>query len=163
MIWQTLKWQKLFLVLRKGKNNMTSTSQIEFSEVKSLGERDWGEELLLGVCSGKFTFKRLEMNAGASGGLQYHHKKDEFGFLVNGTLRITYDDGSGKLVHKDLHDGDNFHFPPGVVHKETAITACTILEVSTPYLNDRVRVEEKYGIDDNTGMPSTKVEDVVEL
>jgi len=55
-----------------------------------------------------------------------------------------------------------FHFPPGAVHQEEAITDCTIIEASTPHFNDRVRVEEKYGVNINGGLPSTTIDEVEE-
>ncbi len=41
--------------------------------------------------------------------------------------------------------GAAFHFPPGTVHRVTAVEDTTILEVSTPQLEDVVRLEDRYG------------------
>jgi quercetin dioxygenase-like cupin family protein len=41
--------------------------------------------------------------------------------------------------------GAAFHYPPGTVHRVTAIEDTTILEVSTPQLEDVVRLEDAYG------------------
>ena len=46
-----------------------------FIKPKDLGKRIWGKEILLALVEGKYTFKKLEMNAGSKGNLQYHHKK----------------------------------------------------------------------------------------
>jgi mannose-6-phosphate isomerase len=136
---------------------------VSFPEPRDMGSRDWGEETLLAVVSGAFTFKRLLLKAGAKGGLQYHHKKEECGLLVRGKLLIRYDDGTGRLVEKVVSEGAVFHFPVGAVHQEEAISDCEIIEVSTPFVNDRVRVEERYGLKSTGGLPSTSIEDVVEL
>jgi len=83
-------------------------------------------------------------------------KKNECGYLISGTLIIRYDNGSGKLSQKTLKAGGSFHFPPGSIHQEEALTDCTIIEASTPHFNDRVRVDEKYGQSSDQGMRSTK-------
>lgn len=134
-----------------------------FIKPKNLGNRTWGKEVLLALVDGKYTLKRLEMNAGAKGNLQYHHKKDECGYLISGELLLKYDDSNnGKLKEKILKPGACFHFPPGFVHQEEAITDCVIIEVSTPHFNDRVRVEKEYGLTEEDGLPSTSKKDIIE-
>ena len=107
-----------------------------------MGKRLWGKEILIGLVSKKYSIKKLIMKAGFKGGLQYHRKKDECGYLLSGKLLIRYDDGSGSLNNKILKAGDCFHLPPGFVHQEEALTDCEIIEISTPHFNDRVRVEK---------------------
>lgn len=136
--------------------------QVEFPEPKDMGPRIWGVETLLAVVSGKFSFKRLDMKAGSKGGLQYHHKKDECGYVLSGEMIVRFD-VDGALGERILREGDVFHFPPGAVHQEEAVTDCVILEVSTPFGNDRVRVEDKYGLPKGEGLPSTTIEEVVDL
>jgi len=128
---------------------------------KNLGHRNWGKEILLGLVSKKFSLKKLFIKAGSKGGLQYHRKKDECGFLLSGKLLVRYDNGEGKLIEKTLIAGDCFHFPPYFVHQEEAITDCEIIEVSTPHFNDRVRVEKKYGLQENGGMRTTKKSEII--
>ena len=93
--------------------------------------------------------------------MQYHHKKNECGYLIKGKLLIRYDNGNGKLKEKIIKSGTSFHFPPRAVHQEQAITNCEIIEASTPHFNDRVRVENIYGIKDTSGLKSTKIKDVI--
>jgi quercetin dioxygenase-like cupin family protein len=101
--------------------------------------------------------------AGRRGGLQYHHKKDECGYLLSGEMIIRFDPGDGVLRERIVRAGDVFHFPPGAVHQEEAVTDCVVLEVSTPFANDRVRVEEKYGLSPAEGLPSTTIDEVQDL
>ena len=136
--------------------------KVNFPHPEDMGPRDWGVETLLAIVPGNFSLKKLFVKAGSKGGLQYHHKKNECGFLVSGRMIIRFDDGYGKLKEKIISSGECFHFPPGAVHQEEAITDCIIIEASTPHFNDRVRMEEKYGLPVVNGLPSTSVDDVEE-
>jgi mannose-6-phosphate isomerase len=133
-----------------------------FPKVEEVGPRAWGREELLGLVSQKFTLKRLEIRAGHRGGLQYHHKKDEIAILISGSLLIRYDLGDGQLVERIVNEGEVVHFPPLLVHQEEAITDCVLIEASTPYFNDRVRVENLYGLDVSDGLPTTHIDEIVE-
>ncbi len=141
---------------------MTSTQQnkVCFPQPEDMGPRDWGKETLLVLVPGEFSLKKLFVKAGSKGGLQYHHKKNECGYLVSGQMIIRYDEGNGILSEKIINAGDSFHFPPGAVHQEEAVTDCVIIEASTPHFNDRVRMEEQYGMIINGGLPSTTVDEV---
>lgn len=136
--------------------------KLEIFKKKSMGKRLWGKEILIGLVSKKYSIKKLIMKAGFKGGLQYHRKKDECGYLLSGKLLIRYDDGSGSLNNKILKAGDCFHLPPGFVHQEEALTDCEIIEISTPHFNDRVRVEKKYGIKCEEGLPTTNYSEIIE-
>lgn len=139
---------------------MKKKSKVRFVKAIKLGKRDWGKEILLTLIPKKLTLKILKIKKGKKGGLQYHRKKNECGHILSGKLIIRYDNGKGKLVEKICKKGDNFHFPPYSVHQEEALTDCTIIEASTPYFNDRVRVENKYGIDFSGGLKSTKKSEI---
>lgn len=140
---------------------MSKNKKVIFPKIISVGKRDWGKEDLLVLIPKKISLKLLELKKGKKGGLQYHHKKDECGFIISGKLLIRYDNGKGKLVKKILKKGQAFHFPPGAVHQEEALTNVKIIEASTPYFNDRVRVEKKYNLKPEKGLPSTKKKDVI--
>tara|TARA_Y100000389_G_scaffold166012_1_gene170461 strand:- start:21561 stop:21995 length:435 start_codon:yes stop_codon:yes gene_type:complete len=131
-----------------------------FPKKKNLGKRKWGKEILLALVPKVLSFKLLKMKKGAKGGLQYHHKKNECGYIISGKLKLRYVNKSNKLYHKILKKGDVFHFPPGSIHQEEAITNCQIIEASTPHFNDRVRVEKLFGIKDTSGLKTTKKSDV---
>ena len=136
-------------------------SKVKFPKKKNLGKRNWGSEDLLVLISKVLSLKLLKIKKGKKGGLQYHHKKNECGYLLKGKLKIKYDDGEGKLKSKIINAGKSFHFPPGAVHQEIALSNCTIIEASTPHFNDRVRVEKKYGIKEVKGLKSTLKKEVL--
>lgn len=133
---------------------------IVFPKPESVGERPWGTEDLLAIVSKQFSVKRLRVKAGNKGGLQYHRLKDEVAIMVSGRMIIRYDLGDKVLHERIIETGDVVHFPPGLVHQEEAITDCEILEASSPYFNDRVRVEESYGFGTPTGLPTTEIHEV---
>ena len=134
---------------------MNVKKKVNFFKSKKIGKRDWGEEILVNWIPKKLTLKILKMKKGKMGGLQYHRKKNECGHVLSGKLLIKYDNGKGKLVKRICKRGDNFHFPPFAVHQEKALTDCTIIEASTPYFNDRVRVEKKYNLPFKDGLKTT--------
>ena len=134
-----------------------------FSKPQSAGERIWGKEEILESSSKKWMLKRLFMKAGAKGGLQYHRLKDEGGILISGKLIVRYPDKNNNLKERVINAGESFHFPPFCIHQEEAITDCLIIEVTTPHLNDRVRIEKEFGQNVIDGLPSTNYNDIVEI
>jgi mannose-6-phosphate isomerase len=142
-------------------NPPEETSRIaRFPKPESVGDRHWGEEILLVMASGKYTLKKIIIYAGKKGGLQYHRKKDEAGIIVSGRLLLRYQNEYKKLVEKELGPGEWFHFPPGSVHQEEAITDVVLIEVSTPHFNDRVRMESEFGIKEEFGLPTTSEDEI---
>ena len=131
-----------------------------FPKAESVGERPWGTEDLIALVSKQFSVKRLRVNAGNKGGLQFHRLKDEVAVIVSGEMLIRYDLGDGLLRERIVKDGDVVHFPPGLVHQEEALTDCEIIEASTPHFNDRVRMEETYGLGKPQGLPSTSEQQI---
>jgi len=137
-------------------------TKVSFPKSINVGKRDWGIEKLLVLIPRKLTLKILFIKKGKKGGLQYHRKKNECGYLLKGKLLIRFANGKGKLIKKILKPGMSFHFPPGAIHQEEALSDCTIIEASTPHFNDRVRVETRYGIKNfNSGLPSTKKDQII--
>lgn len=134
--------------------------KITFPKPSSVGPRPWGKETLLVLIPKKLTLKLLEVKKGKKGGLQYHRKKNECGYMLSGKLLIRYDTGNGKLKKKIVRKGESFHFPPKCVHQEEAITNCKIIEASTPHFNDRVRVEKNYNLPSGMGLPTTFLKDI---
>ena len=135
-------------------------TSIKFSNSKDLGKRNWGKEILLTLIPKKISLKKLIIFKGQKGGFQYHRKKNECGIIISGKLKIIFDNGGGKLLTKILKRGDSFHFPPGAIHQEHAITDCQIIEASTPYFNDRVRVEKKFKLKEEFGLRTTKASEI---
>ena len=132
---------------------------VSFPQPRDLGPRTWGSETLIAFLPGHFTGKVIRMKKGQKGGLQYHRLKHEFGYLISGVLLVRYEQGA-LLVEHVMMAGDDVAIPPGAIHQEEALTDCVIIEVSTPHFNDRVRVEDKYGLSTEGGLPTTQLEEI---
>lgn len=127
---------------------------IEPFVVCDVGERVWGREILV-ARTDAYTGKVILMRAGAAGGLQYHRTKIETFYLHSGKAIVTTDKGDGVLVSVEMLPGESYHIPAGAVHKVTAVEDCVFFECSTPVFDDRVRVEERYGLKQDGGLPTT--------
>lgn len=142
--------------MKKKKNEV-----VIFPSKKSIGFRDWGNEDLLVSIPRVLTLKLLKIKKNKKGGLQFHRKKNECGYILKGKLKIIYQNSSGKLVSRILTEGSSFHIPPKAIHQEQAITDCWIIEASTPHLNDRVRVEKKFKLSSKGyGLPTTNLKEI---
>ncbi len=106
-------------------------------------DKPWGYELHWAVTD-RYVGKVLHVNAGHALSLQYHVKKEETILLWTGRLLFEIQRGDD-LARIDMAPGDRIHVRPGTVHRMTAIEDCDIFEVSTPELDDVVRLEDRYG------------------
>ena len=111
-------------------------------------EKPWGYELHWAKTD-RYVGKVIHINAGHALSLQYHNRKDETIFLWSGKLLFEIQEGD-RLVRHEVAPGQRFHVTPGTVHRMTAIEDCDVFEVSTPELDDVVRLEDRYGRIDDT-------------
>jgi len=130
---------------------MKSTSLVEKQQELTVSHVDkpWGYELIYGL-SESYCGKILFVRAGASLSLQYHRRKDETIYLQRGEAVIELGTETGYTRALEISAGATFHIPPGTVHRLRAKTDSTFLEVSTPHLDDVVRIEDAYGRTDDT-------------
>lgn len=116
------------------------------SETPKRVEKPWGYELWW-ARTDRYVGKILHLRQGESLSLQYHHVKDETILLQSG--RLLFETGAQgdeeRLRRIEMKPGDVFHITPGTLHRMTGIEDCDILEVSTPELEDVVRLEDRYG------------------
>jgi mannose-6-phosphate isomerase-like protein (cupin superfamily) len=108
-------------------------------------DKPWGYELIW-AHSGAYVGKLLFVKAGESLSLQFHREKDESWLVQSGRARLELGSAGDPLLSQEVVSGGAaFHFPPGTVHRITALEDTTILEVSTAQLDDIVRLEDRYG------------------
>ena len=113
-------------------------------EVKKV-EKPWGYELIWAL-SENYCGKVLFVKAGAALSLQFHREKDESWLVQSGRAKLELGDVGQKLLNEEvIGPGVAFRYRPGTVHRVTAIEDTTIIEVSTPQLDDIVRLEDLYG------------------
>ena len=119
---------------------------IPMSDIPKRVEKPWGHELWW-ARTDRYVGKILHLRRGESLSLQYHNVKDETILLQSGRLLFeTGDQGDpGALRRIEMKPGDVFHISPGTLHRMTGLEDCDILEVSTPELEDVVRLEDRYG------------------
>ena len=92
------------------------------------------------------------MKAGHSLSLQFHREKDESWLVQSGRAKLELGEvGETMLKQEVIGPGAAFHYAPGTVHRVTALEDTTILEVSTPQLDDVVRLEDAYGREGTSG------------
>jgi mannose-6-phosphate isomerase-like protein (cupin superfamily) len=107
-------------------------------------EKPWGYELHYALTD-RYCGKILFVRAGESLSLQYHDVKDETLYLQSGRAEVTVGPSVESLDVVEVAPGSAFHVTPGTVHRVTALDDATFLEVSTPQLEDVVRLEDRYG------------------
>jgi mannose-6-phosphate isomerase len=108
-------------------------------------EKPWGWELIWADTE-LYVGKTLFVRAGHSLSLQFHNMKDESWYVESGRATLELGDvGQGDLNTEVIAAGACFRFRPGTVHRVTSLEDTTIIEVSTPHLDDVVRLEDRYG------------------
>jgi len=108
-------------------------------------EKPWGHELIW-AHSEIYVGKVLFVKAGAALSLQFHKEKDESWLVQSGKAKLELGEvGQAVLTEEVIGAGAAFRYRPGTIHRVTAIEDTTILEVSTPQLDDVVRLEDLYG------------------
>lgn len=121
---------------------MSSEQLFRHREVKRV-PKPWGYELIFGHTD-RYVGKILHIDRGHSLSLQYHETKEETLFVVSGELELTIEsDGDRRIV--PLRAGQAFHIPPRLIHRMLAIEDTDVAEVSTPELDDVIRLEDRYG------------------
>jgi len=108
-------------------------------------EKPWGWEIHWTPEDRPYVGKVLHIDAGRRLSLQVHDEKLESWFLMAGRAKVVWDDGTGTLVETELQPGLGYSCSVGQRHRLVGITDCDVLEVSTPELDDVVRIEDVYG------------------
>ncbi len=106
--------------------------------------KPWGFEDRWAITD-RYLGKILHVNAGQALSLQYHNQKDECILVVRGEMDFELEDDSGLLQTVRLREGDTVHITPGRRHRMTAVSDVDIFEVSTPEIDDVVRLDDRYG------------------
>ena len=105
--------------------------------------KPWGYEIIW-AHTDRYVGKILHINRGESLSYQFHRVKDETIRLLSGLLEMDLET-NGERQKVRLAPGEGLHIVPGMKHRMCALEDCDVLEVSTPELDDVVRLEDRYG------------------
>jgi mannose-6-phosphate isomerase-like protein (cupin superfamily) len=112
-------------------------------------EKPWGHEIWW-AHTDDYAGKLLVVNAGQALSLQFHRQKDETSYLLSGRLRLTRGASAEELDEQEIEPGQAWRNEPGTVHSIEALEDSVVLEVSTPHLEDVVRLQDRYGRSEET-------------
>jgi mannose-6-phosphate isomerase-like protein (cupin superfamily) len=108
-------------------------------------DKPWGYELIWAVAD-DYVGKLLFVKAGHSLSLQFHRVKDESWYLQQGRAELEMAAPGERVPNSEVVSaGAAFRLRPGTVHRIRALEDTVVLEVSTPHLDDVVRLEDAYG------------------
>ena len=107
-------------------------------------DKPWGHELIW-AHTDRYVGKILVIEAGKRLSLQRHEIKDETILVAAGRLRLYLEDEDGEVRVEELGPGESRHVPTGRIHRYEAIERSEIFEVSTPELDDVIRLSDDYG------------------
>ena len=111
-------------------------------------DKPWGYEVRF-ARTDRYAGKLLFITKGSQLSLQYHEVKDETIYVQEGELDLVLGQGNERKVLR-LSPGESYHITPGTVHRFSSATDCLLFEVSTPELDDVVRLEDDYGREGTT-------------
>lgn len=103
-----------------------------------LVKKPWGQEVWLEL-NDKYCYKCLQINAGHRTSLQYHNTKLETMHIISGQAEVII--GKARAI---MGPGDLFTIQPNTVHRVKALTDLVLHEVSTPEVDDVMRLEDDY-------------------
>lgn len=111
--------------------------------------KPWGSEVWWAHTS-RYAGKILRVTAGQRLSVQYHRAKDETSYLLSGRLLLFKGPAADELTSQEMHAGEAWRNRPGEIHAVEALEDCEVLEVSTPDLDDVVRLADDYGREGTT-------------
>jgi len=112
--------------------------------------KPWGHEVIWAVTK-DYVGKILVIKAGHQLSLQFHRVKEESIYLAKGVMRYQIENDAGEMEEIVMKPGMTWHTLPNRKHRMIAVEDCEVFEVSTPHLEDVVRLEDSYGRGPGTG------------
>jgi mannose-6-phosphate isomerase len=106
--------------------------------------KPWGSELWF-AHTDRYAGKILRVRAGCRLSVQFHEEKDETSYVLSGRVIVSQGDSVDRLIAQELGPGESWRVRPRVIHTLEAVEDAEVFEVSTPELEDVVRLEDRYG------------------
>jgi mannose-6-phosphate isomerase-like protein (cupin superfamily) len=130
---------------------MQSPNQFDLSTYARRTEKPWGYEVCWTPSSKPYVGKLIHINAGARLSLQIHDQKSESWYLVSGRAKVIWErEPDGALLETELEALTGYSCEAGQRHRLIGVTACDIIEVSTPEVGITLRLEDDYSRADET-------------
>ena len=107
-------------------------------------EKPWGYELRWAVTD-RYAGKLIHIERGHQLSLQYHVQKEESIHMASGVIDLVLESDNGEIETTRLTAGMSAHIRPGRRHRFIAVEDADIIEVSSPEIDDVVRIEDRYG------------------
>ena len=107
-------------------------------------DKPWGYELRWAITD-RYLGKVIHVNRGHKLSLQYHVQKDEAIYIMSGALDLVLEDERGEVQTHRLEPGMSARVRPGRRHRFVAVEDTDLFEVSSPEIDDVVRLEDAYG------------------
>lgn len=114
-------------------------------------KKPWGKEIWLEL-NDRYCYKRIYINKGTRTSFQYHQKKYETNYIIEGEAEVWLENDNGEIVKKRMKKDEYFTIAPPRKHRVIAITDVVLQEVSTPEVDDVIRIE------DDAQRPSGRIE-----
>jgi mannose-6-phosphate isomerase len=109
-------------------------------------DKPWGHELWF-AHTDRYAGKLLYLEAGHRLSVQYHEEKDETSYLLSGRLLLSQGEDADQLTTSEIEAGAVWRSRAHVVHTIESLEDSVVVEVSTPELDDIVRLADRYGRD----------------
>ncbi len=107
-------------------------------------DKPWGYEIWY-AWTDQYVGKIIHVNKGGKLSLQYHDLKDETSYLLKGKLLLTKGTTPDNLTVTEIGEGYTWRNRPGEIHTIEGVEDADVLEVSTPHLDDVIRLKDNYG------------------
>ncbi len=107
-------------------------------------EKPWGREIWF-ACNDRYAGKILEVKKNQRLSLQYHEKKCETQYVYEGKVKLTWGKDENSLQEAILNPGDKVDIFPYTIHRIEGLEDSKIFEVSSPELDDVVKLADDYG------------------
>ena len=132
-------WIREALEEYKDKIDKNKSHRLDISSYRV--EKPWGYELWLEL-NEHYAYKLIHMNKGYQSSLQWHEKKVETNYVIEGEAEVLLENDNGEMESRKYIPGKGFCVPLKTKHRVIAIKYLTMLECSTAHLNDSNRFED---------------------
>ena len=106
--------------------------------------KPWGKEIWLEL-NDKYCYKRIFINAGTRTSYQYHENKLETNYIIEGKAEVWLENDKGVVEKNVMEKDESFTVIPPRKHRVIALTDLILQEVSTPEVDDVIRIEDDSG------------------